>query len=59
MSYRVANVSKATGKDGMWVVGYIRLGMGLFVSNAVIGPVGSVAVEAALTEVNSLLASLA
>ncbi len=59
MSYRVANASKATGKDGMWVVGYIKLGMGLFVSNAVIGPIGSVTVEAALTEVKTLLASLA
>lgn len=50
MSYRVANVPKATGKDGMWGVGFIKLGMGLFVSSAVIGPVGSVSVEAALTE---------
>ncbi|XP_059373422.1 WW domain binding protein 1-like [Carassius carassius] len=50
MSYRVADVSKATGKDGMWGVGYIKLGMGLFVSNAVIGPIVSVTVEAALTE---------
>lgn len=51
MSYRVADVAKATGKDGMWGVGYIKLGMGLFVSNAVIGPIVSVTVEAALTEV--------
>lgn len=59
MSYRVANVSKATGKGGMWGVGFIKLGMGLFVSSAVIGPVGSVSVEAALTEVKTLLAFLA
>lgn len=54
MSCRVADVSKAMGKGGMWGVGYIKLGMGLFVCNAVIGPVGSLSVEAALTE-NRLL----
>ncbi|XP_051945780.1 WW domain binding protein 1-like isoform X1 [Xyrauchen texanus] len=54
MSYLVADVSKATGKGGMWGVEYIRLGMGLFVSNAVIAPVGSVSLEAAVTE-NRLL----
>lgn len=59
MSCRLADVSKVTGMGGMWGVQYIRLGMGLFISNAVIGPVGSVSVEAALTEVKTLLASLA
>ncbi|KAI7805348.1 WW domain binding protein 1-like a [Triplophysa rosa] len=54
MSCRLADVSKVTGMGGMWGVQYIRLGMGLFISNAVIGPVGSVSAEAALTE-NRLL----
>lgn len=50
MFCRLADVAKATRKGGMWGVRYIRLGMGLSISNAVIGPVGSVSVEAALTE---------
>lgn len=59
MSCRFADVSKVTGMGGMWGVQYIKLGMGLFITNAVIGPVVSVSVEAALTEVKTLLASLA
>ncbi|KAK1791718.1 hypothetical protein P4O66_013694 [Electrophorus voltai] len=50
MTSRIADVSTATRMCGLWEAEYTALKMGLFLLNAVVGPVNSASAEGAITE---------